>query len=137
MNEQPGMRLDKWLWCARFFKTRALAANAIRGGKVRVDGQRPKAAKTINPGARLDIRRGPYEFHVEIQALSHQRLSATAAADLFTESAASIEARETLAAELKATAVSQPRPVRRPDKRERRQILRFQERNRDPDTDQS
>lgn len=125
MNELASMRLDKWLWAARFFKTRALAASAIKTGKVLVDGHRPKPAKTISPGISLSIRRGPYQYHVEITALSHQRLSAGKAVDLYTESRASIEAREILATQLKAEAAAQPRPPRRPSKRERRQIIRF------------
>ncbi len=133
MNEQATMRLDKWLWCARFFKTRGRAASAIKGGKVKVDGQRPKPAKTITPGAALSIRRGAYEYHVEVNALSHQRLGASAAAELYTETPASREAREQLAAQLKAEAASQPRPPRRPTKRERRQIIHFNQKNSLPD----
>ncbi|MCS3902713.1 ribosome-associated heat shock protein Hsp15 [Methylohalomonas lacus] len=133
MNDQTAMRLDKWLWCARFFKTRGRAASAIKGGKVKVDGQRPKPAKTIAPGAELIVRRGPYEYHIEVNALSHQRLGASAAAELYTESAASRAAREQLAAQIKAEATSQPRPPRRPTKRERRQIIHFNQKNSLPD----
>ncbi len=124
------MRLDKWLWCARFFKTRSLAATAVRGGKIRVDGHRPKPAKTISTGARLQIRKGAYEYHITVDALTHQRLGGSAATALYTESEASIAERERLAEQLKADSAALPRPKRRPDKRERREIMAFNKRNR-------
>jgi len=119
------MRLDKWLWCARFFKTRSQAAAAIRSGKVKVDGNRPKSAKTITTGESLQVRRGPYEHHITVAALSQQRLGAAAAATLYSESQASVRERERLAAQLKSESAAQPRPKRRPTKRERREIMRF------------
>lgn len=130
--EPNTMRLDKWLWCARFFKTRSLAAAAVKSGKILVDGQRPKPAKSIGPGARLQIRRGPYEYRVTIETLTHQRQSATAAAALYRESPESIAAREALAAELKAEAAAQPHYHKgRPTKRERRELMRFNRRMRE------
>lgn len=119
------MRLDKWLWCARFFKTRSQAAAAIRSGKVKVDGNRPKPAKTITTGESLQVRRGPYEYHITVAALSQQRLGAAAAVSLYTESAESVQAREQLAMQLKSEAGAVPRPKRRPTKRERREIMKF------------
>lgn len=130
-SHDNSMRLDKWLWCARFFKTRSLAAGAIKSGKVKVDGHRPKPAKTIGPGDMLKIRRGPYEYHVTVDALSHQRLSATAAAELYTETEESKAEREQLALQLKAEAAAQPRPAGRPTKRQRREIIRFNQKNRE------
>lgn len=129
--EAATMRLDKWLWCARFFKTRALAASAIKAGKVLVDNDRPKPAKTIAPGVELTIRRGPYEYSIHVDALSQQRLGAAAAAGLYTESEASIRARQELAEQMKLEAAARPRPPRRPDKRQRRQIIRFNQKNRE------
>ena len=125
------MRLDKWLWCARFFKTRSQAAAAIRSGKVKVGGNRPKPARTVTAGESLQIRKGPYEYRINIQALSQQRLSASAAASLYTEDPDSINEREQLAEQLKAESAAQPRPKRRPSKRERREIIRFNKRQRE------
>jgi len=121
------MRLDKWLWCARFYKTRSQAAAAIRSGKVKVHGNRPKPARTITGGDELQIRKGAYEYRIRVDALSHQRLGATAANSLYTESADSIRAREQLALQMKSGAGAVPRPKRRPTKRERREIMRFKE----------
>jgi ribosome-associated heat shock protein Hsp15 len=94
-------RLDKWLWCARFFKTRSLAQSAINAGHVSVDGTRAKPAKTIAPGMQLTIRRPPYEFVVAVRGLAPQRLSAPLAQALYEETAASIEARQTLLEQLR------------------------------------
>lgn len=129
--ETRTMRLDKWLWCARFFKTRALAADAVKTGKVLVDGIRPKPAKTISPGMRLKIHRGPYEYCLTIEALAAQRQSAADAASLYHETADSIAVRETLARQLKTEAALQPRPKGRPTKRERRELVRFNRRIRE------
>lgn len=125
------MRLDKWLWCARFFKTRSLAATAIRTGKVHVDGERPKPAKVIATGAELAIRRGPFEYRIRVLALAHNRLSAAAAQTLYVEDEESIAARDQLAIELKADAALQPHVRGRPTKRQRRQLLEFQRRARE------
>lgn len=88
------MRLDRWLWAARFFKTRAQAKTAIEGGKVQVDGARPKVAKEIAPGCTVRIRKGSFEQIVVVTDLRAQRGSATIAATLYEETPASIEARE-------------------------------------------
>lgn len=120
------MRLDKWLWCARFFKTRSLATTAIKTGKIHVNGERPKPGKTVVAGAELAIRRGAFEYRIRIMELPHNRLNAAEAQKLYIEDQDSITAREQLALQLKANAISQPRPHGRPTKRERRQLLQFQ-----------
>lgn len=126
------MRLDKWLWCARFFKTRSMATEAIRGGKIRVDGQRPKPARTITVGNNLQIHKGAYEYRITIDALSSKRLGGTAATALYTESEDSIAERDQLSQQLKADSAALPRPKRRPDKRERREIMEFNRKKREP-----
>lgn len=130
-TDKDNMRLDKWLWCARFFKTRSQAAAAIRSGKVKVEGNRPKPAKTVTVGEALQIRKGPYEYRITVDRLSSQRLSAADAVSLYSESADSISEREQLAVQLKAESAAQPRPKRRPTKRERREIMRFNKRQRE------
>lgn len=124
IKETDKLRLDKWLWAARFFKTRALAADAVESGKVQVNEVRVKPAKTIIVGDALDIRLGQYRFEIEVQALSAKRGSAPEAQKLYRESEASRARRETLAAQLKA----QPQPFTlkgRPTKRDRRVIERL------------
>ncbi len=124
------IRLDKWLWAARFFKTRSLAKAAIEGGKVQLGGQRVKVSKEIAVGDRLRIRQGWDEKEVVVEALSDQRRGAPEAQGLYTETEGSIQRRESEAAARKAAGGMVERPVRRPTKRERRQIHRFRE---DPD----
>ena len=117
------VRLDKWLWAARFFKTRNLAKAAIEGGKVRVDGQRPKVSKEIAPGCVLDIRQGWDQKTVEVTAVAEQRRGAPEAALLYRETPESI-ARRQLEAEQRKTA-AEPNPGQRPTKKQRRHIHRF------------
>ena len=119
------MRLDKWLWCARFYKTRALAAAAIKGHKVKVNDQAIKAAKTIKPGDNVEIRKTPYQYTITVQKLINNRVSATQAAALFEEDEDSIKTREDLSKQMKADAASFPRTIGRPTKRNRREIIRF------------
>jgi ribosome-associated heat shock protein Hsp15 len=119
------LRLDKWLWAARFFKTRALAAEAVAGGKVKVNGERVKAAKAIRPEDALSIHIGPYEYEVRVLALSARRGPAREAALLYEESASSQAARVALAARLVAERQSVTHPEGRPSKKERRQIIQF------------
>ena len=116
------IRLDKWLWAARFFKTRSLAKQAIEGGKVRYEGQRCKVSREVVPGAKLLIPQGWDDIEVEVLALSEQRGPAPAARRLYAETADSIERRERAAAERKALAASMPQTPERPDKRQRRQL---------------
>ena len=112
------MRLDKWLWAARFFKTRALAVEAIAGGRVAVNGDRAKPAKEIRVGDALAIRRPPFEFAIEVKALAERRGPAAEAAALYRETDESRARRATLAAEMKA--LPQPRFKGRPTKKTRR-----------------
>lgn len=87
------VRIDKWLWTARFFKTRSLATDAVAGGHVHVDGERVKPARDVKVGDRLEIRRGQTRFTVVVTALADRRGSATAAAELYEETPESIAAR--------------------------------------------
>jgi ribosome-associated heat shock protein Hsp15 len=120
-----GMRLDKWLWAARFFKTRSVAAKAIDGGKVRVEGARGKPGRTIRVGQRLEIRAGQELFEVDVTALSDRRGPAREARTLYVETPESITAREQAAVERKATAATEPDFGGRPDKYQRRQIRKL------------
>ena len=124
-NDNTPVRLDKWLWAARFFKTRGLAAEAIKGGKVEINGARAKPSRTLQVGDRLRIRRGPDLFEVDVSALSQQRGPAAQAALLYRETEQSRQHREQLAALRKAEAVSRPKFPGRPTKRDRREIARF------------
>ena len=127
MAETPveNLRIDKWLWAARFFKTRSLAADAVTGSKVKLNGERVKAAKTIRLDDELSIHVGPYEYLVRVSGLSGKRGPAPEAALLYEESAASKAAREDLAARLSAQRVDDSHEKGRPTKRARRQIIRF------------
>lgn len=124
-NEISTMRLDKWLWCARFYKTRGLAADAIKGGRILVNEEKPKPSKTIQAGTRLKIRRTPYQFDITIVLLAKSRKSAKDAALLYQESEESIRKREEISARLKLDAINNPRTIGRPTKRDRRHIIRF------------
>ena len=121
------LRLDKWLWAARFFKTRSLAKAAIEGGKVHLGGQRVKVSKEVSVGDTLQIRQGLDEKVVEIKALSGQRRSATEAQLLYVETEASIKKRESEAAARKAAGGMIDKPANRPTKKQRRQIHRFKQ----------
>ena len=121
------LRLDKWLWAARFFKTRSLAKAAIEGGKVHLGGQRVKVSKEIAVGDTLQIRQGYDEKVVEIKALSGQRRGAAEAQLLYEESEVSIKKRESEAAARKAAGGMIDRPANRPTKKQRRQIHRFKQ----------
>ncbi len=126
MNKQSleKVRIDKWLWAARFFKTRSLAKQAIEGGKVHCDGQRIKPSKEINCGVQLTIRQGWDEKTVEVIALSEQRRGAPEAATLYRETDNSIAQREAHAAQRKAAGGTLTGD-QRPNKKQRRQIHRF------------
>ena len=112
------MRLDKWLWAARFFKTRTLAVEAIEGGRVSVNGDRAKPAKEVRAGDALSIRRPPFEFAIVVKELSDKRGPASVAATLYEETEESRARRTVLAAEMKA--LPQPRFKGRPTKKTRR-----------------
>ncbi len=119
------LRVDKWLWAARFFKTRALAAAAVTGGKVHVNGERVKAAKTVCPGDCLRITRGEEVIEVLVKALAERRGPATDAALLYEESASSLEERTKVSERRRLERAAAPRFTGRPDKKSRRQIRRF------------
>lgn len=119
------MRLDKWLWAARFFKTRTLAAEAVAGGKVRLNGERVKAAKAVRVDDALRISLGPCEYVVRVLALSARRGPATQAAKLYEESESSQAARKALATRLAAERQHAIRTHGRPSKKQRRQIIQF------------
>ena len=123
------VRLDKWLWAARFFKTRSLAAEAIAGGKVQLNGDRPKRAKGVQPGDRVRVRVGPYEHEVVVRALSDRRGPASEAAKLYEETAASVAAREKLSLQLRSVTHDFGFEKGRPSKKERRDIERFRDRH--------
>lgn len=120
-----GVRLDKWLWAARFFKTRGVAAEAVDGGKVEVNGARPKRSKEVRVGDKLRIRSGPYEYHLMVRALSQRRGPAAEAATLYEETAASRRARDELAARLKTERELFTPAKGRPTKRDRRRMQRL------------
>ena len=119
------VRLDKWLWAARFFKTRSLAKSAIENGRVRIAGKKLKPGKEIKSGLQLQIKQGDIEKTVDIIALSSNRESAPKAALLYTETHESIENREKIIASNKALYSSMPRPVSKPNKKQRRKIIQF------------
>ena len=117
------MRLDKWLWAARFFKTRTLAVEAIEGGRVSVNGERAKPAKELRVGDTLSIRRPPFEHRVVVKGLALQRGSAAIAQSLYEETEESRARRTVLAAEMKA--MPQPRFPGRPTKKSRREYEKW------------
>ena len=121
------LRLDKWLWAARFYKTRSLAKAAIEGGKVHLGGQRVKVSREISVGDTLQIRQGWDEKVIQVIALSDQRRGAPEAQALYAETAESVENREAEAAARKAAGGMIDRPAQRPTKKQRRQIHRFKE----------
>ena len=124
-TEGSHIRIDKWLWAARFFKTRSLAAETVAGGKVKVNGERAKAAKAVRLDDELSIHVGPYEYVVRVLSLSGRRGPAPEAALLYAESVQSKAVREQLAARLSAERIYDSHEKGRPTKRARRQIIRF------------
>jgi ribosome-associated heat shock protein Hsp15 len=122
------VRVDKWLWAARFFKTRSLAAEAVDGGKVQVNGDRAKAAKQVRPGDEVRLRIGPYEHTLEVTGTAERRGTAAEAARLYTETEASRAAREKLHWQLHAAAPAMEPEKGRPTKRDRRELERFRKR---------
>lgn len=124
-SEENRLRLDKWLWAARFYKTRTIAAEAVNGGKVQVNGERVKSSRRVQPGDRLDIRRGHYAYSVTITSIAAQRRSAQEAQEMYVESAESLEARSIMQLRLKAEPLHTGKADHRPNKRERRQLLKM------------
>ena len=123
--EDDRVRLDKWLWAARFFKTRSLASEAIGGGKVQVNGDRAKRARPIQVGDEVRVRLGQYEHIVVVRALSGRRGPAAEAAKLYEERPESRAAREAMAVQLKTLHSAFVPEKGRPTKRDRREIERF------------
>ncbi|HEY5439994.1 MAG TPA: S4 domain-containing protein [Gemmatimonadaceae bacterium] len=125
------VRIDKWLWAARFFKTRSLAVEAIGGGKVLVNEERVKPAKVIQAGDAVSVRLGPYEHIVVVRGLSEQRGPASVAATLYEETATSLAARAKLAEQLRmAPAAFVFEEKGRPTKKDRRDIERLRDERR-------
>ena len=125
------VRIDKWLWAARFYKTRSLAVEAIGGGKILVNDERPKPAKMIQMGDVVSVRLGPYEHLVAVRGLSERRGPASVAATLYEETPGSLAARAKLADQLRmAPAAFVYEEKGRPTKRDRREIDRFRDERR-------
>ena len=125
MASKEGVRLDKWLWAARFYKTRTIAKTMIEGGKIHYNGQRAKVSKMVELGALIKLRQGNEEKEVEVLALSDQRRGAPDAQLLYRETETSLKKREEIAWARKNNALSMPHPDRRPNKQERRNLLKF------------
>ena len=117
------LRLDKWLWAARFFKTRSIAREMIEGGKVDYNGVRAKPSRTVEIGAKIKIMRGGIRTEVEVLQLSDIRGPASVAQQLYKETTQSIEARQKQLEQLRLNALLAPHPDTRPNKKERRQLL--------------
>lgn len=124
-DSMDNMRIDKWLWCARFYKTRSLASDAIRSGKVLVNGERVKPSKTIETSDILRIRKGAFHYEISVLQLTKGRKSAADASRMYEESRESLQQREELALQMKANAVNVPRTRGRPTKRDRRELIKF------------
>jgi len=124
-DDSDRVRIDKWLWAARFFKTRALAAEAVNGGKVHLDGQRIKAARAVKVGDVYEIQRGWERMTVVVKELAARRGSATVARALYEETPESIERREHEAEQRRLARLQRPVTDHRPNKKERRQLRSF------------
>ncbi|MEO8575188.1 MAG: S4 domain-containing protein [Gemmatimonadales bacterium] len=135
-SQKPGdegssnrVRLDKWLWAARFYKTRGLSAEAIDAGRIEVNGERAKRARLVQTGDRIKIRIGPYEHIVHVLAVSEVRGSAPIAQALYEEEPESRKAREDMAAHVRAMNASTGYDTGRPTKKDRRDIKRVRGRD--------
>ena len=123
-TENEAVRLDKWLWAARFYKTRSIARNMVDGGKVHYNGQRSKPSKAVEIGAIITLRQGHEEKTIVIEKISAQRRGAPEAVTLYSETKGSVTKREENANRRKLHAHN-PSPERRPDKKQRRDIIKF------------
>ena len=119
------IRLDKWLWATRFFKTRRLAAEAVAGGKVHLNGHRVKPGRSMNTGDSLSIRRGDYFYEISVLAVNSQRRPASEACLLYEETESSKQARQKQAEMQRLVSSSYQSVKRKPNKRERDRIIRF------------
>ena len=117
------IRLDKWLWAARFYKTRSIAREMIQGGKIHYNGQRAKASKIVEPGALLSIRQGDVIKKVVVEILFDQRRAAPIAETLYKETAESIKKREEYQTLRKLSLQNAPHPDRKPNKKQRRELI--------------
>ena len=125
-TDEAKVRLDKWLWAARFFKTRQLAAEAINGGKVHLNGQRAKPGKEVKVGSQLRIHKGSLEWDIVVKVLATQRRPASEAAGFYEESAESFSRRQELTRQLREQKALEPQPMRgKLNKKDRRMIHRF------------
>lgn len=128
MNTKEDIRLDKWLWAARLYKTRSLATVAINGGRVHVNGARVKPSRDARIGDSISLTRGDDPMELTVRALSDKRGRASEAQTLYEETPGSIEIRANRSALRKSKALTNPAPEKRPDKRSRRNIIRFTKR---------
>lgn len=129
MKDSPeSVRLDRWLWAARFYKTRPLAVAAIDGGKVQVNGSRVKRAKSVKRGDSIRIRQDPFEYQLEVVELAERRGSATVAAALYRETESSRSAREEMQFRLRHAQPAQFDTGGKPGKKQRREIRKWKER---------
>ncbi|WP_348762234.1 S4 domain-containing protein [uncultured Salinisphaera sp.] len=127
MSDQDAVRVDKWLWAARFFKTRSLATTAIKGGHIELDGHKAKASAAVRAGQMLRIKKGEQRFEVEVVDVADKRGPATQAEQLYRETPESQGRRADAAAERRAARLAMPRPDSRPDKKSRRRLRRFKQ----------
>ena len=128
-EHQGKVRLDKWLWAARFYKTRGLAADAVDAGKIEVNGERAKRSRMIQKADRIRIRIGPYEHVIEVLGVSDKRGSAPVARLLYEEDPESVKAREVMAAHVRAMSVSSGYESGKPSKKDRRDLERLKGRD--------
>ncbi|MBM4299290.1 MAG: RNA-binding S4 domain-containing protein [Deltaproteobacteria bacterium] len=127
MDDEP-IRIDKWLWAARFFKTRSLAAEAVNGGKVEINGDHAKPSHIVRPGDKLCVRRGPYEWTIIVKDVARLRGPAPQAQLLYEETDESRRKREAAAAQVRFERGIEFDSPGRPSKRDRREIARFTKR---------
>ena len=123
--EQSAVRLDKWLWAARFFKTRALATAAVNGGKVQLAGQRVKPARHVRIGDLYQVRRGFESSEIRVTGIAGRRGSATDAKQLYVETEASVARRAAESEQRRLASLQRPLPTSKPNKQQRRKIRRF------------
>lgn len=118
------VRIDKWLWSTRFYKTRSLAKKQVETGKVKISGQKMKPSRAVNIGDELEIKKGEFTWHVEVLQLIEKRVSAQLAMHAYIESSESIKVREDIITQSKMVYSSTPRPAKHPDKKSRRELIK-------------